>query len=113
MGWTKWRPSGWPKSKKAGPKPKRTCGATWFPPHEFFKTSLEMHYSALADLHATVVDTTGADENKLEAEFDKLKKILSPGDEQLDSVIDDVLSLQTRLSPFTAVVAAADRRSTS
>ncbi len=107
MGWFKWRPSCWPKSQRAAPASKKPYGNSWFPPRGLFKTSLEMQYAALADLHATVVDTTAADEKKLEAEFNKLKNLLAPGDDHLDSVIDEVLSLrtQTRWSALLHAVA--------
>lgn len=98
MDWFKWRPSWWPWREKTtvAPRPTNVFGSTWFPPHELFKSSLEMHYSSLTDLHESVLNATVSDERKLEAEFDRLRKILPPGDDHLDSVIDDVLSLQTR-----------------
>lgn len=96
MGWTKWRPSWWPAPAKSAPRPKNAFGATWFPPHELFKSSLEMHYASLTDLHESVLNATVSDEKTLEAEFNLLKGILPPGDDHLDSVIDDVMSLKTR-----------------
>lgn len=96
MGWFSWRPWWWPWSEETAQRPANAFGATWFPPHGIFKSSLEMHYEALADLHQSVLDATVGDETRLGAEFDRLKKILPPGDDHLDSVIDDVTSLQTR-----------------
>ncbi len=87
----------WPPTNVTVPTPTNAYGDTWFPPSELFATSLEMHYASLATLHGRVDEPTAVDEKKLESEFASLAALRPPGDEHLDSVIDDILSLQSQV----------------
>jgi hypothetical protein len=78
-------------------RPPHPWGATWFPAADWFTTGLAMQCDALAELHERVVEGGKDQEAALTAQFEKLKSALQPHDEQVDAVIDDLMSVQTQV----------------